>query len=251
MPLLDRDVPYAMYAPPKRSRIPPPEPTSCFFARSAWAGALASRYGFSSGAFFAYLLVLELERRNLPLPFRLFVAGRGAPHCVWSPEVVRTYRCADVELMDKMLHEGLGLQLAADDEDADVTERRHAWWRAPLLTSAVAVGERVEVDGPFFGGTGGLANRLGGASDPKDVVHAGAPPKAGVPIICFASTNDRVWPFGLPQRWEEVAARPETDYRLENVGKLSHFAFMTAEPVQELIHKELAAAAASQAFSMG
>ena len=34
-------------------------------------------YGFSSGAMFAYLLVLELTRRRQPPPFRLFAAGRG------------------------------------------------------------------------------------------------------------------------------------------------------------------------------
>ena len=49
-------------------------------------------YGFSSGALLAYLVVLELQKRGWPMPFRLFAGGRGAPHCVWSPEVIRQYR---------------------------------------------------------------------------------------------------------------------------------------------------------------
>ena len=73
-------------------------------------------YGFSSGALLSYLIALELGRRRLPTPFRLFVCGRAAPHCVWDPNIVRTYRTGDEDAMEALLLESLAVMPLAEAE---------------------------------------------------------------------------------------------------------------------------------------
>ena len=271
-------------------------------------------YGFSSGAFFSYLLSLELMRRQATLPVRVFASGRGAPHCVWAPSTIRLYRCASEEEMEKILFTGLGVptvkstvearlkaqemqahkanagvdeatadelvvaaapaaaaelvpvqaEAPAADEDfggvtAEAVARKNASWRAPLLTSAVCVGKR-PASGPYFGATDEEGGRLGAGKIPlgdtaalaaavANVQHAPDAPKLNVPLVVLASSNDRVWPDGLPQRWEEVVNK-EAGFKFVTVGALSHFKMMVSDEVRKAVTMELAAAAAAQASSL-
>ena len=293
-------------------------------------------YGFSSGALFSYLLIFELQRRKLPLPFRFFACGRGAPHCVWHPDTIRLYHCASEDDMELMLHHGLAVPLVpreapspataamhdpvaatgnttAGDQDSEVASlpaaeakattedesgqaesleelqlvdeghstsptaitaispmsvediaaavtRKNAFWRAPLLTAAICVGAPPS-EGPYFGGAAKASGRLGtGGKEPKPnspeeweacaaVKHAAGAPKLPVPLVVIASSKDRVWPDGLSQRWEEVAAATAAHpgfYRFVKLGSISHFKLLTAKETQEVVYQELAEAAAGQ-----
>jgi surfactin synthase thioesterase subunit len=201
-------------------------------------------YGFSSGALFCYLLTLELARRGAPLPFRLLVCGRGAPHCEWDPFTIRTMRCADAASMQQWLFEGLGVQ---KESDASLVARKNALWRAPLLTAAVAVGtcaagkdQRLAV---YFGD-----NVRKDARVAATVQHAADAPKVPCPVIVMASATDKVWPWGLPQRWEDVAGA--NAFKLVEVGRLSHFAMLDALEVQRAVATEVGAAAFAQAGAL-
>ena len=58
------------------------------------------------------------------------------------------------------------------------------------------------------------------------------------------STTDRVWPWGLPARWSDVAA---AGFRCEEVEAVAHFKLMADAKVVDKVQRELAAAALVQA----
>lgn len=203
-------------------------------------------YGFSSGAMFGYLLVLELARRRAPLPFRLIVCGRAAPHIIWAPATVRTLRCADEAAMEEWLWQALAVAKEAPGEDgagADLqtpaVARKHALWRAPLLTAALCSGafDPEVATGPFV-----AAGGTRGGGDERDIKHASGAPKLPVPLLVLASTTDKVWSFALTERWTDVAGGDDR-YKFVELGKLSHFKLMcSAEAIQQTT-VELASAA--------
>jgi len=208
-------------------------------------------YGFSSGALFAYLIVLELARRRAPLPFRLVVCGRAAPHIVWAPATVRLMRCGDAAEMDHWLYRGLAVPMAQPSKEgeevdfaSDTIRQKHAFWRAPLLTSALCAGIMDSAsNGPFACDLEAILPTDGSAGE---LAHAATPPRLPVPLVVLSSTADKVWSFPLTQRWHDVAAS-ENDYKFLSVGKLSHFSLMTSSAVIQSCTLELAQAAAAAA----
>ena len=235
-------------------------------------------YGFSSGAFLAYLVVLSLARSRHPLPFRLFVNGRGAPHCVWDDAMVRLYRSGGEAEMEAALKNGLAVptvqeQEAADSKaraeaasasdgavDADASavdvseppplvplaeriERKNAFWRAPLLTAAVCVGALPvqPTDGPQFNGE----SRKKGAEVVATIQHRSvddAAWKVACPLVAIASTTDRVWPLPMVSRWSEVVREMDA-YRYCELPNISHFKALDHELVRAVVVNEMAAAA--------
>ncbi|WP_394828823.1 thioesterase II family protein [Pendulispora albinea] len=71
-------------------------------------------FGHSMGALVAYELVRTLRRRAQPLPMRLFVSARAAPH---APIVTRAHTLPDDELRATIVHHG-GTAHAILEDDA-------------------------------------------------------------------------------------------------------------------------------------
>ena len=228
-------------------------------SQSDKAGARAAPYalyGFSSGALFSYLIVLELARRRAPLPFRLLVCGRSAPHMMWKASHLRVMRCGIAEDFQEWLHQALAVpkdeRVPTEDEGEDAVaafeaarEAKHALWRAPLLTSAICAGN---IDAAV--GTPWADLQLQSRSDRVDidfteVQHASSPPAVPTPLVVLASSADKVWPMPLTDKWQEVAPSKgaSNGYKTLHMGKLSHFKLMCSDAVIHAASLELASAA--------
>jgi surfactin synthase thioesterase subunit len=195
-------------------------------------GPRVAIYGFSSGAILAYLVLIELEARRAPrLPFRFFVCGRGAPHCIhWDGADADRLRYADdKEVLDRF-HNMLGVPL---EKEAAAFARQAALWRAAILPSSLHVGEP----------------RLPAAPPPpfpirpdrlEAVEHAtGAPKVSACPIVVLWSNMDKVWVPPLPMRWADVAA---CGFRDVEVAGVAHFRLMCDKAVRAAVSVEIAAA---------
>ena len=228
---------------------------------------LVALYGFSAGAMLAYLLVLELQRRaeshpssNAALPFRLFVCGRGAPHCVHTtPDFWTTVRSgSDRELMttlNRMIGVPLPAAVAADahaelevvDEEADAAAAAELvataeLWRASISYSMVHVGDEPLVADPLT---------TPPFPTPEDALDAlvyatNAPTINACPIVAIGSTSDKVWRWPTLSKWAEVAG---IGFRAEAIesANVPHFRLMTHEEVVRSVTAELAGAAIAQA----
>ena len=229
-------------------------------------------YGFSSGAMLAYLVTLELQARANAnantnasdaravrrLPFRLIVCGRGAPHCVHtSMDFWRVARCGSDDEFMRMLNKTIAVPLPQAGEDAGGDDgeshlaRMAALWRAAIVPAMVHCGDEPRL--PRGGGNGGEMSPFplppSESSTPelagRAYVHAsGAAAVSCCPLIAIGSTTDRVWPWGLPARWSDVAA---AGFRCEEVEAVAHFKLMADAKVVDKVQRELAAAALVQA----
>ena len=202
-------------------------------------------YGFSSGAQLAYLMTAEMQRRQqvgrwaAQLPFRLFACGRGAPHAVHvSVEFTRTLRCgSDAEAMS-LLHAVLGMPV---DEEPDALRVQAALWRAAIVPAMVSVPPRVPLANvPSFPLP---------AADESTCKNANpytedAPKITACPLIAIGSTNDKVWRWGMPARWEDVAA---AGFKLSRVEDVPHFKLMCSPPVVNAVQTQLGAAGLAHA----
>ena len=125
--------------------------------------------------------------------------------------------------------------------------RRNALWRAPLLTSAVCVGDEPAnpADGPCFSD-----KTRKGADAAATIQHrtvAAARWKLRCPLVVFASTADRVWPLPLPARWVDLVGDPRL-FRYVELPKVSHFVLMDHADVQKAVAAIMAAAAGAATY---
>jgi surfactin synthase thioesterase subunit len=215
-------------------------------------------YGFSSGAMLAYLVTVEMQRRAAAtaapanvsgggsgwpakLPFRLVVCGRGAPHCVHASlsfwRMMRLGTDADVTTA---LNELLGVPV---DSDPDAMHYQASLWRAAIVPAMVHVGSGFTVPPPDK--TPAFPLPMSTADKKNANPYAeGAPKITCCPLVVIGSNQDKVWPWGQPARWEDVAG---AGVRLDEVDGVPHFRLMCAEPVVALATRELCGAALGQA----
>ena len=136
-----------------------------------------------------------------------------------------------------------------------MTERAtsHAWPRHGAPRSSLQWCTVATTRLPRGGGNGGEMSPFplppSESSTPelagRAYVHAsGAAAVSCCPLIAIGSTTDRVWPWGLPARWSDVAA---AGFRCEEVEAVAHFKLMADAKVVDKVQRELAAAALVQA----
>ena len=72
------------------------------------------------------------------------------------------------------------------------------------------------------------------------------------PLIVLASSKDKIWPWGLADRWEDVAAPSSNGnaYRMIELGKISHFHLMVSDEAIKAANQTLAAAARAATAAM-
>ena len=187
--------------------------------------------GFSSGAMLGYLLVLELQRRGAPPPFRLIAVGRGAPHNIHMPPSFwrLMYAAEDAKVMSH-LHELLAVPLDAEARP----------WRGAISCASVHVGTPAVPDArevpPF---------PLPKTVDPASTPHAsGAALVTACPLVAIGSHRDALWSPGVMGRWADVAG---SGFRLEELDGVAHFKLMTHELTLQAVEAELGAAIAAHA----
>lgn len=202
-------------------------------------------YGFSSGAMLAYLMAAEIQHRQQAgrwparLPFRLFVCGRGAPHAVHvSSAFTLTLRCgSDVEVMD-LMHSVLGVPV---ESDAAELKAQAALWRAAIVPAMVSVPPRASsTDVPPFP----LPPADESTCRDANPYVENAPSIRVCPVVAIGSVVDKVWRWGQPARWADVAT---AGFRLIGVEDVPHFKLMCSPPVLEAVLRELGAAALAHA----
>ena len=222
-------------------------------------------YGFSSGAMLAYLMTLEMERRaagatptHTPTPtptpsppppprppFRLFVCGRGAPHCVHtSRRFWRAARCGTDDAFMTLMNDVIAVPLPAAAE----LPLKAGLWRAAIVPAMVHCGDEPKLPPSEEEGEGAMPPFPLPPSTP-DVAgayrHAASVPKVhATPLIAIGSSGDRVWPWGLPALWEGVAG---AGFRCEQIEAVAHFKLMVDAKVVDIVQRELAAAALVEA----
>ena len=183
-------------------------------------------YGFSSGAFFGHLVARELARRQYLPPFRLFAAGRGAPHCVWAPELIRQYRTGSEAAMELELNRGLAVPtiaqqdaLALKEEQEQEQKEKKEQMQKELKQGQQQQGQQAEA------GTMGSAGK---ATDDVRVASKNALWRAPLltAAVCIGDSPDEGWVEDSPMFGGRDNARRQGK---EVVGKMRHMSVASAQ----------------------
>ena len=165
------------------------------------------------------------------------VCGRGAPHCIHTPASFwRALRFGSDGDVLALLNRVIGVPLETDESQIPL---KAALWRSAIVPSMVHCGDEPKAGTeeamppfplPIGTADAGAANQYA----------TGAPKVSACPVIAIGSNRDRIWPWGMPARWADVAA---AGFRAEEIEAVMHFKLMSSTDVVELVQRELAGAA--------
>ena len=192
-------------------------------------------WGFSLGAMMVYLMAVELQRRGRPLPSKLIVSGRGAPHLV--PR--------DYEFYARVL----GL-----DEEATLDDVEEQFFDVRAQTADLAKRQASVVQRWRLGQIYALLHEGGEGDKDEDKVEVGTLVSGAVPVRCpvtaINSDIDALWKLSKDGDdfgpWEQLAAataqKPQKPFQAVTVRAIEHFDLLKSGAMAEAVLAALAEA---------
>ena len=184
-------------------------------------------FGFSFGAFVAFAVARELQRSGCRQPLALFIAGRGAPHCIFM-------RPAELELLATRPGEDVLRWMGENWGGVDLNL---------LPPSRLPRAAQLFRSGGVLGGV-----PLGGSWDGGDEeipAHVASPEPLDVPILAVGSSSDKLWPANLHCEWAAVTRR---EFRSIVLHGIEHSKLMNHPDVKRAVFQEAAATIAEHAL---